>query len=122
MLEPASSSVPPKNYTEHRLSKTPGEYELKNQNPQDVSLNATGDGSKAQLSHSSRAFLGLGKIGPLYNDRPPFGHEMVTLAKRPAGSPYSEEDLTGSIAREDTLMDGIRIEERYTSKTSNKYF
>ena len=118
-LEPVRPSIPPKRYTGHRLSQALGTYEWKNPNLQGVSSNKTDGGSQTPLKISSRAFSHLGEVGPLYNREPTFELEMVTVAQRSAASPGSEESFTGSMTHEDTLTDGIRIEERYTSRKRN---
>ena len=104
----------------------------------DVSSNETDDGSNAKLQNPcSRAFFGVGEVRPLYpgsNQTTPevhkeqqeefhstrneaiLEHEIVTVAE------ISGQNVTGLMAREDTLMAGIIIEEqpeRPDSRMSN---
>ena len=138
--EPAKSTIPTLGYPGQRLSEAIGMFHAEDPKGfQGASSKKTSNGTKTEVNLSSLDIFGPGRVKPSHHGIPkaqegPKEHhlddsskslekilevDLTTAAQGSAGSQVSVEANVGSIAREDTLMGGIIIEERSASRMTD---
>ena len=138
--EAAKSSIPTMGYPGQRLSEALSMVHADNPKAfQGASSKKTNNGTNTELNLSSLDIFGPGRVKPSHHGIPKAQEELkehhlddsskslekilevglTAAAQGSAVSQVSVEANVGSIAREDTLMGGIIIEERTASRMTD---